>query len=103
MKIKLSFFILTLLICISDQQMISNKNSLYKRVCVYPNWSVLRPIAIAKMFPENIDPNICTHIHYAYANINVRTLELVPSLKQDVLDGDHGAVCFKIQHFLEIK
>ena len=38
-----------------------------------------------------------------YANINVRTLELVPSLKQDVLDGDHGAVCFKIQHFLEIK
>lgn len=70
----------------------SKQASDYKRVCVYPNWSVLRPVKIAKMYPEDIKPTLCTHIHYAYANINVRTLELMPSLRQDVLSGEHGAV-----------
>jgi GH18 family chitinase len=78
----------------SDKLNVKSKpiDNLYKRVCVYPNWTVLRPKKIAKLFPDEIDPYMCTHIHYAYANINVRTLELVPSLKQDTLNGSHGAV-----------
>ena len=91
-------FIASLILCClssrSNHLNVKSKpiENLYKRVCVYPNWTVLRPIKIAKLFPEEIDPFMCTHIHYAYANINVRTLELVPSLKQDILNGSHGAV-----------
>jgi hypothetical protein len=65
----------------------------YRRVCVYPNWSILRDSNLAKIYPEDIDPNLCTHIHYAYANIDVRTLQLSPSQYQDFNSGDHGAVC----------
>lgn len=65
----------------------------YRRVCVYPNWSILRESNMAKIYPEDIDPNLCTHIHYAYANIDVRTLQLSPSQYQDFNSGDHGAVC----------
>lgn len=64
----------------------------YKRVCVYPNWSILRESNMAKIYPEDIDPNLCTHIHYAYANIDVRTLQLSPSQYQDFNSGEHGAV-----------
>ena len=91
----------------------------YKRVCIYPNWSVLRDSNMAKIFPEDIDPHMCklclfssiflislmifylnsifwlkkgTHIHYAYANIDVRTFQLSPSQFQDFNSGDHGAV-----------
>jgi hypothetical protein len=65
----------------------------YRRVCIYPNWSILRESNMAKIFPEDIDPNLCTHIHYAYANIDVKTLQLSPSQYQDFNSGDHGAVC----------
>ena len=64
----------------------------YRRVCIYPNWSVLRDSNMAKIFPEDIDPHLCTHIHYAYANIDVRTFQLTPSQYQDFNSGDHGAV-----------
>lgn len=68
----------------------------YKRVCIYPNWSILRDSNMAKIFPEDIPPDLCTHIHYAYANIDVRTLQLVPSQFQDINSGDHGGVCFDL-------
>jgi hypothetical protein len=67
----------------------------YKRVCIYPNWSVLRDSNMARIFPEDIDPYLCTHIHYAYANIDVRTFQLSPSQFQDFNSGDHGAVSIK--------
>lgn len=66
----------------------------YKRVCIYPNWSILRDSNMAKIFPEDIPADLCTHIHYAYANIDVKTLELVPSQFQDINSGDHGGVSF---------
>lgn len=66
----------------------------YKRVCMYPNWSILRDSNMARIYPEDIDPNLCTHIHYAYANIDVRTFQLAPSQYQDNNAGDHGAVSF---------
>lgn len=71
----------------------------YKRVCIYPNWSILRDSNMAKIFPEDIPPDLCTHIHFAYANIDVRTLQLVPSQFQDINSGDHGGVsCFTVIH-----
>lgn len=81
--------------CLASDELVTSKpkpSNSYKRVCVYPNWSVLRPVKSARLFPEDIDPYMCTHIHYSYANINVRTLELMPSLKQDTLNGSHGTV-----------
>ena len=64
----------------------------YKRVCIYPNWSILRESEMAKIYPEDLDANLCTHIHYAYANIDVRTFQLTPSQYQDFNRGEHGAV-----------
>ena len=40
----------------------------YYRVCYYTNWSQYRP-GPAKFFPENIDPFLCTHIIFSYAEI----------------------------------
>ena len=51
---------------------------------------------MARIFPEDIDPFLCTHIHYAYANIDVRTFQLSPSQYQDFNSGDHGAVSLKL-------
>ena len=64
----------------------------FKRICIFPNWSVLRESAIGRILPEDIDPYLCTHIHYAYANIDVKNLQLTPSQFQDYNHGDHGAV-----------
>ncbi len=36
----------------------------FRRVCIYPNWSILRDSNMAKIYPEDIDPFLCTHIQY---------------------------------------
>ena len=41
----------------------------YVLVCYHTNWSQYRPGA-GKFWPENIDPNLCTHLVYAFAKIN---------------------------------
>uniref|UniRef100_A0A8C6WZF9 chitinase n=1 Tax=Neogobius melanostomus TaxID=47308 RepID=A0A8C6WZF9_9GOBI len=38
-------------------------------VCYYTNWSQYRPEG-GKFVPTNIDPNLCTHLIYAFAAIN---------------------------------
>ncbi|XP_006834283.1 PREDICTED: chitinase-3-like protein 1 [Chrysochloris asiatica] len=51
--------------------------SAYKLVCYYTNWSQYRE-GNAKCFPDNIDPFLCTHIIYSFANISnneIDTLE----------------------------
>jgi hypothetical protein len=68
------------------------ENISYKRICVYPNWSVLRESVLARIYPEDIDPFLCTHIHYAYANIDIRTFELMPSQYEDNHNGSFGLV-----------
>ena len=40
----------------------------YRRVCYYTNWSQYRQSA-GKFFPENVDPNLCTHIIYSFAKL----------------------------------
>ncbi|XP_057311442.1 chitotriosidase-1-like [Hydractinia symbiolongicarpus] len=40
----------------------------YVRVCYYTNWAQYRPPPM-KFFPENLDPQLCTHVVYAFAKI----------------------------------
>ena len=40
----------------------------YMLVCYYTNWAQYRP-APMKFFPEDLDPNLCTHVIYAFAKI----------------------------------
>jgi chitinase len=43
----------------------------YKVVCYYTNWAQYRPQP-GTYFPENVDPNLCTHIIFAFAKINAQ-------------------------------
>ena len=43
-------------------------------VCYYTNWAQYRP-NIGRFTPENIDPFLCTHIHYAFAVIKEGVLK----------------------------
>ena len=42
-----------------------SKDSDYKLVCYYTNWSQYRP-KLGKFLPEDIDPFLCTHIIFAF-------------------------------------
>ena len=46
----------------------------YKRVCYYTNWAQYRPNE-GKYFPEDIDPNLCSHLVYAFAKLKGNRLE----------------------------
>ncbi|CAF0915720.1 unnamed protein product [Rotaria sp. Silwood1] len=45
----------------------------YKKICYFTNWAQYRT-APAKFEPEHIDPFLCTHVIYAFAGIDNRTL-----------------------------
>ena len=58
-------------------------------MCYYTNWAQYRP-SKWQYFPENVDPNLCTHIIYAFANmINMR---LVPFEWNDVSAESKGLI-----------
>lgn len=44
-----------------------------KVICYHTNWSQYRPTQ-GTFFPENIDPNLCTHIIYSFAKVVGNTL-----------------------------
>uniref|UniRef100_A0A8D0A7V9 chitinase n=1 Tax=Sander lucioperca TaxID=283035 RepID=A0A8D0A7V9_SANLU len=67
---KMSYFLgLSLLMCL---QMVSST----KLVCYFTNWSQYRQGA-GKYLPANVDPNLCTHLIYAFSIIN-HSNELAP-------------------------
>jgi len=48
-------------------------------VCYFPNWSFT---------PDNIDPNLCTHLVYSFASLNEATFTMVPSdPRTDIRNG----------------
>ena len=60
---------LIVLLLVGFTSYINAKN--YVRVCYHTNWSQYRP-GIGKFNPENIDPDLCTHLVYAFAKIDRR-------------------------------
>lgn len=59
-------------------------------VCYYTNWSYKRPGA-GRFGPENLDPNLCTHIIYAFYGL--KDSKLVPT--EDIDNGDSDQAPFK--------
>lgn len=56
---------------------------LQRRICYFANWAPYRELD-PPLYPDNIDPDICTHIHYAFAKIDPKTLDLVPTEEHDM-------------------
>jgi len=59
--------IFTLLLAISGLALSVDANC-QRRVCYHTNWSQYRQGA-GKFFPEDIDPNLCTHLIYSFAKM----------------------------------
>lgn len=57
--------------------------SLQRRVCYFANWAPYRDLS-PPLYPDDIDPALCTHIHYAFAKIDVATLALLPTEEHDM-------------------
>nr|XP_033774731.1 chitotriosidase-1-like isoform X2 [Geotrypetes seraphini] len=44
-------------------------SSAFKLVCYFTNWAQYRP-EVGRFLPENVDPHLCTHLIYAFANMH---------------------------------
>lgn len=42
----------------------------FKTVCYFTNWGAHRGIKESRMYPEDIPPELCTHILYAFGKIS---------------------------------
>jgi hypothetical protein len=76
----------TLAISIQPSQTTSTVSSnkiMQRRVCYYANWAPYRDLTPA-LYPDNIDPALCTHIHYAFAKVDPKTLALMPTEEHDM-------------------
>jgi hypothetical protein len=62
---------------------VSANKLMQRRVCYYANWAPYRDLTPA-LYPDNIDPTLCTHIHYAFAKVDPKTLALVPTEEHDM-------------------
>jgi chitinase len=60
---------------VEEKPSILTGNEKYMVVCYFTNWAWYRPGA-GKYKPEDIDPNLCTHIVYGFAVLNRETLTL---------------------------
>ena len=73
----------------------ASENNQERLVCYHTNWSQYRP-GTQKFFPDNIDPSLCTHIIYSFANLtnyelaaydrNDENMELSKGLYQKTID-----------------
>ncbi|XP_008184295.1 probable chitinase 10 isoform X2 [Acyrthosiphon pisum] len=59
----------------------------YKVVCYFTNWAWYRP-SPGKFFPEDTDPNLCTHVVYGFATLDYT--ELVIRVFDSWADIDNG-------------
>lgn len=67
----------------------SSNESNARIVCYFTNWSHKRP-GVGQFTPEDLDPFLCTHVVYAFANLNSE-FKLIPSEPSDESsDGKSG-------------
>ncbi|XP_025423968.1 probable chitinase 10 isoform X2 [Sipha flava] len=59
----------------------------YKVVCYFTNWAWYRP-SPGKFFPEDTDPNLCTHVVYGFATLDYT--DLVIRVFDSWADVDNG-------------
>ncbi|UJR31003.1 hypothetical protein I4U23_018514 [Adineta vaga] len=59
----------------------------FKIVCYFSNWAVKRPGG-GSMTPEDIDPCLCTHVIYAFSEMDNN--QLTPMEKHDLKDGNQA-------------
>lgn len=54
----------------------------FNRICYFTNWGAHRSIKESRLYPEDIPPDLCTHILYAFANLHGQSLQ--PQLRNDI-------------------
>ncbi|CAF1245074.1 unnamed protein product [Adineta ricciae] len=77
----MKFFFLIQLTIIFWNKVVHNAD--LRVVCYYTNWSLYRE-AMPTLYPDHIDPLLCTHIHYAFADIDPLTLAITPIEEHDI-------------------
>uniref|UniRef100_A0A8C6T762 chitinase n=1 Tax=Neogobius melanostomus TaxID=47308 RepID=A0A8C6T762_9GOBI len=68
-----------------------SKASSYKLVCYFTNWSQYRP-GLGRFVPDNVDPNLCTHLIYAYSIISRSNQLSTYEWNDDVMYRDFNAL-----------
>ena len=81
----IKILILKLLFLLQHFKYGSQADQKYKVVCYFTNWAVQRP-GLGSMIPEHIDPCLCTHIIYAFSEMDDN--KLTPMEKYDHVDGE---------------
>lgn len=62
----------------------ANPNSpLKRRICYYANWAPYRELD-PPLYPDKIDPALCTHIHFAFAKIDSKNFSILPTEEHDI-------------------
>ena len=61
----------------------SEQQNQQRRVCYFANWAPYRGLN-PPLYPDDIDPTLCTHIHYAFAKIDPNTLKLLATEDHDM-------------------
>lgn len=70
--------------------------------CYYTNWAQHRKEEV-KFLPKNIDPHLCTHSYFAFANIDLDKMKLAPFEKNDVAEGAESTAPCLYEEFNKLK
>jgi hypothetical protein len=60
-----------------------NTTPLRRRICYYANWAPYRELS-PPLYPDQIDPALCTHIHFAFAKIDPKNFSILPTEEHDI-------------------
>ena len=69
--------------------------------CYFTNWSQHRKDE-GKFLPKHIDPHLCTHAYFAFANIDVDKMRLAPFENNDMNSTSKSPVNMLLQDHFEI-
>ena len=84
-SMSIKFIVLKLFFIALQLKYATQNDQKYKVVCYFTNWAVQRP-GMGAMIPEHIDPCLCTHIIYAFSEMDDN--KLTPMEKYDHVDGE---------------